>query len=103
MRVLPRTCNARPYFRGKEHGRITAGDFFCFDLVSESDLYRLINNEYETLWEEAVNQLDWEKFAAIGEEDWNQDLKESERIEKLQSACGEITADQNAKEPAIAK
>ena len=79
--------------RDKEYGRMTAGDFFCFDLERRSELYTLINEEYLTLWEEATSDLQWDKFAEICGQYWSQDLRESERINLIQSACSEITAE----------
>lgn len=73
--------------RDKVHGRITASDFFCFDLERKSELYNLINDEYETLWEEAPAELDWEKFSQISTKYWTGDLRESEKLTLLQSAC----------------
>lgn len=79
--------------RDKEYGRITAGDFFCFDLERRSELYSLINDEYQTLWDEATSQLQWDKFAEVCKNYWTQDLRESERIILIQGACGEISAE----------
>lgn len=71
--------------RDKEYGRITAGDFFCFDLERRSQLYDLINEEYLTLWDEATSGLDWDAFAAICEDYWTKDLRESEKIDWIRN------------------
>ena len=78
--------------RDKEYGRITAGDFFCFDLERRSQLYDLINEEYLTLWDEATCCLDWDGFAAICEDYWTKDLRESEKIDWIHNVCQEIPA-----------
>ncbi len=82
--------------RDKEYGRITAGDFFCFDLERRSQLYDLINEEYLTLWDEATNCLDWNGFAKICEEYWTEDLRESEKIRWIQNVCQKIPAADHA-------
>lgn len=80
--------------RDKEYGRITAGDFFCFDLERRSELYTLINEEYLTLWDEATSELQWDKFAEICEQYWTEDLRESERITMIQNTCRDIPPEQ---------
>lgn len=82
--------------RDKEHGRITATDFFCFDLEHKSQLYDLIHEEYETLWQEASGVLDWEKFAAALDRKRAQDLRESEKIDLLKNAFVELTVDNSS-------
>ncbi len=73
--------------RDAEYGRITASDFFSFDLERRSELYNLINDEYLTLWDEATDKLQWDAFAEICEQYWTRDLRESERIGLIQGAC----------------
>ena len=79
--------------RDAEHGRITASDFFCFDLQKKTQLYRRIYEEYETLWEEAAGELDWAKFDAAYKQMKQEDLREAERIELLQNAFVQLTID----------
>lgn len=77
--------------RDKEYGRITASDFFCFDLERRSELYNLIHDEYLTLWDEATRELQWDQFEKIVGQYWTTDLRESERIGLIHDACREIT------------
>ena len=48
----------------KYNDRITAKDFFSFDIASpDAELYELFQNDYMTLWNEAPTKLDIAKFA----------------------------------------
>ncbi len=47
----------------ENNGRITAMDFFTYELRRRSRLYDMVYDEYETLWNEADYSLDWTKFA----------------------------------------
>ena len=77
--------------RDRVHGRVTASDFFCFDLERESELYNLINDEYLTLWEESASALDWHAFSQALAQYKASDLLESEKLELLMNACRKPT------------
>lgn len=78
-----------PYMhnRDEEHHRISANDFFTYDLIKRSRLYNLVENEYTTLWEEAEETLNWGEFLKIAEDLRTKDLREKEKIELMQSTC----------------
>ncbi len=82
-----------PYMHNKdaEYNVLMAKDFFSYDLVRKSRLSELISDEYITLYKEANQELDWDKFDEIYEEVTNSDMRESEKIEALLKACVEHT------------
>jgi len=73
--------------KDEEHKHITANDFFTYSLIRKSRLYHLIENEYLTLWNEADQQLQWEKYVHIAEQIRVSDLRESEKIQLMLQAC----------------
>lgn len=77
-----------PYMhnRDEDDHRITANDFFTYNLIKKSRLYNLVENEYMTLWEEADSVLVWEAYAKASEQIRIQDLREKEKIELMQEA-----------------
>lgn len=81
-----------PYMhnRDEEHHRISANDFFTYDLIRKSRLYNLVENEYLTLWEEAEEKLIWKEFMKITGDFLTKDLREREKIELMQQACAKI-------------
>lgn len=89
-----------PYLHNKTvfDGRITASDFFTYDLVRKSRLYELVEAENSTLWEEAGEELDWDRFQEIYQDIRSSDYRESEKIELMRSACVKVSA----REPAAA-
>ncbi|WP_028538410.1 hypothetical protein [Paenibacillus sp. J14] len=81
-----------PYMhnRDEDDHRITANDFFTYNLIKKSRLYNLVENEYMTLWEEADSVLVWEAYAKASEQIRIQDLREKEKIELMQEASQPI-------------
>lgn len=81
-----------PYMhnRDEDDHRITANDFFTYNLIKKSRLYNLVENEYMTLWEEADSVLVWEAYAKASEQIRIQDLREKEKIELLKEASQPI-------------
>ncbi len=71
--------------------RITAKDFFTYNLVTKSELYELIQDEFSVLFKEAVYQLEWPLFEDVYNKIENGDYNEAEKIELLKSACKDIT------------
>jgi hypothetical protein len=67
-----------------------AKDFFSYNIVRESDLYKIVKTEYETLYSEAKWRLNWDKFEIIYNEIEAGDKRESEKIDDLISSCEEI-------------
>ena len=77
-----------PYMhnRDEDDHRITANDFFTYNLIKKSRLYHLVENEYMTLWEEAESFLVWDYFAKASEQIRMKDLREIEKIELIRGA-----------------
>ncbi|WP_127575592.1 hypothetical protein [Paenibacillus barengoltzii] len=77
-----------PYMhnRDEDDHRITANDFFTYNLIKKSRLYHLVENEYMTVWEEADSVLVWEEYAKASEQIRIQDLREKEKVELMQEA-----------------
>ena len=59
-----------PYMhnKDKEFNRLMARDFFSYDIVRQSNLAKLVNDEYLTLIAEADKKLDWDKFESLIDE-----------------------------------
>ncbi len=85
-----------PYMhnRDDEYNRITANDFFTYNLVKRSRLYNLVESEFLTIWDEAEEKFDWDKFDEIYTEYRTKDLRESEKIELFRKACVGIHDDE---------
>lgn len=78
-----------PYLHNKdeEYNRIMAKDFFSYNIERESRLYKLVENEYLTLCDEAEEELDWDIFEKSYIEMKESDLNEKEKIELFRKAC----------------
>lgn len=76
----------------EDHHRITANDFFTYNLIKKSRLYHLVENEYLTLWNEADEKLDWSEYLRAAEQIRTNDLREKERIGLMSSACQPVDA-----------
>lgn len=81
-----------PYMhnRDPEYRRLMAKDFFSYNIVRKSDLYKIVENEYETLYSEAKWRLNWDKFEIVYNEIESDDKRESEKINTFFRACEEI-------------
>lgn len=81
-----------PYMHNRDavHGRITANDFFTYELHRHSRLYDLVDGEYETVWQDADQLLDWGLFAQASSEARNSDLNDRELQELLRQCCGPV-------------
>src|SRR5690606_15520803 len=86
-----------PYMhnRDDENNRITANDFFTYNLIRKSRLYQLVENEYLTIWEEADSVLVWDAYTQAAEQIRTNDLRESEQIGLLRDACRPVSAAEN--------
>ncbi len=82
-----------PYMhnRDEDNNRITANDFFTYDLIKKSRLYQLVEKEYLTIWDEAEEILDWNEFAKVAAAFSIHDLREQEKIGMMQGACVRTT------------
>lgn len=78
-----------PYMHNKdtEYSRIMAKDFFSYNLVRKSRLYELVENEFLTLCDEAVLELNWERFNEAYDVLQVSDLTEQAKIELFKNAC----------------
>ncbi len=77
-----------PYMHNRDavHGRLTANDFFTYELHRHSRLYDLVRDEYETVWSDAEGELDWEQYAAASAEACRSDLTDRE-LQQLLRGC----------------
>ena len=71
------------------NGRITAKDFFSLDISDpNTELYRVIQSDYMTLWNESVHMLDLQMLAKELETVANPaDLSAEKRVEILRKCC----------------
>lgn len=78
-----------PYMhnRDPEHRRISANDFFTYDLIRKSRLYELVEAEFLTLWDEAAEKLDLAGFPALWADVQANDYRDAEKIKKIQELC----------------
>ena len=85
-----------PYMhnRDEEYHRLMAKDFFSYNIVRQSSLYKIVDDEYKTLFSEAKYRLDWDKFEKVYQEIESSDYREAEKMAKLQEACEEIGPDE---------
>lgn len=74
-----------PYMHNKDsdNNKITAKDFFSYNLVKKSPLYDLIESEFVALWEESETALDISAFENIYELYINNDYNEKDKKELL--------------------
>lgn len=84
-----------PYMhnRDSEYHRLMAKDFFSYNIVRQSQLYSIVSDEYNTIYEEAKWKLDWDLFEKIYKEIEEGDKREIEKMEALKSACIEVTGE----------
>lgn len=78
-----------PYLHNKtpQDGRITAGDFFTYDIDRRSQLHDLVQAENDTLWDEAEGKLDWGRFLSVDRQIQKGDFTEKDKIDLMKSAC----------------
>lgn len=74
-----------PYMHNKDKysNKITAKDFFSYNLVKKSPLYDLVDGEFRTLWDEAENVVDLNGFDAVYNKYATEDLTEAGKKELL--------------------
>lgn len=92
-----------PYMHNtdRDHGKITANDFFTYELHRSSRLHGLVLDEYEVLWDCAEEQLDWDRFAEVVERIHTTDLNEAGRLQALREAC--VPLAENSEERQLAR
>lgn len=91
---IDKTTVTGPFLHARDAsgGRITAGDFFTYDVIRQSRLQALMEREYATLWDEATETLDLKKFQEICRR-YRADMTEEEKTALLREACGPISGD----------
>jgi|GEM_PF-357422 len=65
---IDNTLVAGPYLHNREgnDGYISAKDFFSYKITdTNSKLYELVSSEYDTLFNDAYEELDWDRFAKM--------------------------------------
>ena len=72
--------------RDEINKRITANDFFTYELTRKSRLYNLIEGEYDTIWNEASIKLDWDKYESKRSIFNRNDMTETDRINALKES-----------------
>lgn len=78
-----------PYMhnRDKYSKKIMAKDFFSYNLVKKSPLYDLVDEEFRTLWDEAYQEVDFDRFEEVYHRYATSDLTEAEKKQLLQEIC----------------
>ncbi len=71
----------------KEHGKITANDFFTYDLIKKSRLNVLLTEEYEMLYNNAEYELDWDAYDLACENLHNEYHTEKEKVGIMSRLC----------------
>lgn len=77
-----------PYMHNRDtnNNKMTAKDFFSYNL-SDSPLYRLVDEEFEVLWKDAKSTLDLLRFDEAYEQFSHQSLSMQEKMQLLQNIC----------------
>lgn len=86
--------------RDASGGRITANDFFTYDVIRQSRLQALMEGEYATLWDEASLQLDWDRFQDACRR-YRPDMKEEDKAALLKECCVKIGPDRELLLPRV--
>ena len=81
-----------PYMhnRDKHNKKISAQDFFTYELKRASDLHRLVEEEFSALWEESDNKLDWKKYRESSEKIKSLDLNDAAIQDLMREAIVKI-------------
>ena len=86
--------------RDASGGRITANDFFTYDVIRQSRLQALMESEYATLWDEADLELDWARFHDACAR-YRPDMTEAEKTALLREACRPVSPDRELLLPRV--
>lgn len=83
-----------PYMHNADslYGKLSANDFFTYELHRASHLHGLISDEFEVLWQAAESQLDWTLFCRLADELPAMDLNDQQKLAKLRQASVPRTA-----------
>lgn len=71
--------------------KISAQDFFTYELRRESKLHKLVEEEFLALWKECDTKLDWGKYREISEKIHSLDLNDAEIQENIRESIVEIS------------
>lgn len=94
---IDKTTVTGPFLHARDAsgGRITAGDFFTYDVIRQSRLQALMEREYATLWDEATETLDLERFQEACAR-YRADMTEEEKCELLKTAVVPVDPSERA-------
>lgn len=83
-----------PYMHNRDpiHGRITANDFFTYELHRQSQLHQLVNSEFQTIWADCSYELDRGLYMEASRRNQIEDLTDQQKKDMLRAACREIPA-----------
>lgn len=84
-----------PYMHNTDplYGKLSANDFFTYELHRSSRLHGLVLDEFEVLWEAAEQRLDFARATAILETVKGDDLNDGQKLHLIQDACEEIRSE----------
>ena len=87
-----------PYMhnRDPDYNRMMATDFFSYDIVRQSELYSIVDEEYKTLMRDSKWMLCWDRFEAVYEKIKAGDYREEDKKKLLFSVCREIKDEDRA-------
>ena len=91
-----------PYMHNKdpEFKKMMAKDFFSYNVVRESSLYQIINEEFLMLFsDESQWQLDWTKFEKAYKKYDDEDLNDKEKIDLFRDSCCEMPVSCSSETP----
>lgn len=78
-----------PYMHNRDpyHGRLSANDFFTYELGKRSRLHELVEDEFITVWNDAEWELEWDRCREALEEIRSQDSTDQHKQELIRGAC----------------
>ncbi|MGQ4538201.1 hypothetical protein ACUH94_06665 [Dermabacteraceae bacterium P7074] len=85
--MIDDTIITGPYLHNTDkcYGKISAKDFFTYELLKGHPPFKLIHQEVETLWDEADEQLRWDRFMEVKDYLVSSDLNDKEKQDALKS------------------
>lgn len=82
-----------PYMhnRDSQYKKLSANDFFTYELHRRSKLHDLVKSEFETLWEASTHELNWAKIGGFLQEVTTTDLTDEAKQERLKACLVPLT------------
>lgn len=86
-----------PYMHNldKHNKKISAHDFFTYELRRESNLHTLVQDEFLALWDRCEYRLDWNRYSKVSQEVQTKDLNDFQIQELLRDAIVKISDSSN--------